>query len=189
MAGQSEPREGPISIPAKMLQPLQARVARSALGPSSMRGAGNKGVAAAGREYLVHLDLRAFGVRSPERFSSVLDHATKGLVGAFPKAARHWGLARKGLNIFLRECLYTIYLREAYRLDRAEAHFEVPLDSITGNELYLASGGRLPRWQSVRGLSPDVSQAFQEVAAHVAARRRIARVHLDALWWGERRRA
>ena len=34
-----------------------------------------------------------------------------------PKKSRRWGRARKGLNIFLRDCLYTVHIRKAYRLD------------------------------------------------------------------------
>lgn len=105
---------------------------------------------------------------------------------SFPRPARHWGLARKGLNIFLRECLYTVYLRDAYCLGVAESYLEVPLDSLTGNALYQVSGRTLPRWRTVRGLERNVSDAFQQVASRLGRERGIARVHLDAVWWGQR---
>ncbi|MGE3843430.1 MAG: hypothetical protein AB7I50_17805 [Vicinamibacterales bacterium] len=115
-----------------------------------------------------------------------LDRATDALVRRLPQSARHWGLARKGLNIFLRECLYTVYLRDRHHLDRAEQFLEVPLDSLTGKELHSASHGRLRRWRTVRGLDRSTSQAFQEEAMRIARSRGIARVHLDAEWWGRR---
>jgi hypothetical protein len=142
-------------------------------------------VVAAGRPFLCELKLRRFAVPSVRRFRRELDRATDGLMRAFPKRARHWGLARKGLNIFLRDCLYTIYLREAYGLGIAEQFFEVPLDSLTGRALYDASRRRLPRWRTVRGLKPDVSDEFQQVALGLASKQGIARVHLDAIWWGQ----
>jgi len=151
-----------------------------------MRGGGNKRVAEAGREFLGELDLRRFGTDRKRRFVGALDDATEALRTSFPRKARHWGLARKGLNIFLRNCLYPVYLSDAYSLDRAEAFFEVPLDSLTGDELYRASAETLPRWKTIRGLTPEVSALFQTVAASVAAERRMARVHLDAVWWGVR---
>ena len=61
-----------------------------------------------------------------------LDTATMELCAAMPREVRAWGLARKALNIFLRECLYTSYLRDASRLDRSEHYLELPLDSLTG---------------------------------------------------------
>lgn len=173
-------------LPADVLHALQARAARASLGPSSMRGAGNRGVVEAGRQFLCGADLGPFGTSNPAKFRRALDSSTQGLMESFPRAARHWGLARKGLNIFLRECLYTVYLREAYRLDRAESYFEVPLDSLSGRALWEGSQRSLPRWATVRGLTPALSDEFQRVASDLARKRRIARVHLDALWWGQR---
>jgi hypothetical protein len=103
----------------------------------------------------------------------------------FPKKGRHWGRARKGLNIFLRGCLYTSYLRDTYGLAPTENHFEVPLDSITGARLSSEVHG-LPRWKSVQALDREDSDAFQRGAALLAKRSGHARVHLDAICWGLR---
>jgi hypothetical protein len=174
-------------VSKELLRALQARAARAALGPSSMRGAGSRGVVAAGRSYLSVLNLRPFGNANQRRFRRAVDDATAGLLQSLPSHARHWGLARKGLNIFLRDCLYTVYLRDAYGLGSAESNFEIPLDSLTGRALWKAAKGSLPRWDVVRRLRPALSDRFQAVAAQLAATRGIARVHLDAFWWGERR--
>ena len=103
-----------------------------------------------------------------------------------PKKSRRWGRARKGLNIFLRDCLYTVHIRKAYRLDQAEQFFELPLDSIIGARLAKESGGALPRW-TVRALTPKASARYQAEALRVAKEEGFARVHLDAKWWGERK--
>jgi len=173
-------------LTSEILRALQARAARSALGPSSMRGAGSRGVVEAGRPVLRGMDLRRFSTSNQRKFASELDRATDGLLRSFPRSARHWGLARKGVNIFLRDCLYTVYLREAFGLAVAEPFFELPLDSLTGHALHAATPDRLPRWRTVRGLDKPISDEFQSVAADIARVRGIARVHLDAIWWGQR---
>ena len=168
------------------LRALQARAARGSLGPSSMRGRGNRGVVGPGREFLCALDLGKFGTANARQFRDELDKATDALVRAFPKSARHWGLARKGLNIFLRECLYTVYLREAHGLVRAESHFEVPLDSLSGRAIWEGSKRTVPRWRTVQGLDRPTSDLYQQAASQLAGPHKVARVHLDALWWGQR---
>jgi hypothetical protein len=175
-------------LPPDILRALQVRAARAAITSSSMRGAGSSGVVAAGQKYLAGLALDGFGTAHVTRFRQALDAATRDFMRALPKRARHWGLARKGLNIFLRECLYTVYLREEYQLHKSESFYEVPLDSITGAVLHRESKGGLPRWETVRGLRPALSDEFQRVASSLAKPRGIARVHLDAVWWGERSR-
>lgn len=175
-----------IPLPRDLLQAFQARAARGALGASTMRSAGARGAVLAGRAFLCEVDLRAFRTAGRSRFRAELDHTTEALRQAFPRQARHWGLARKGLNIFLRDCLSNVYLRDAYSLQMAEPLYEVPLDSITGATLHQLSDGTLPRWGTVRDLTPDLSDQFQAVAARIADGRGIARVHLDAIWWGQR---
>lgn len=137
----------------------------------------------AARDCLRQLNLQRFRVGG-SRFRLVLDRETLRLQSVLPKTARHWGMARKLLNIFLRDCFYTGSLNSAYRLSQIEDHLEIPLDSITAKALKQAAGrGRLPRWPGVKHLTPEVSDAFQ-AAGHVEARRQgISRVHLDAVWW------
>ena len=101
-----------------------------------------------------------------------------------PKGAQARGTARKALNIFLRDALYTAYLRKRYKLERAESLLEIPLDSITAKRLHAELGSKLPRWPGVRHLTEPVSDVYQEAARRVAVNRRIAPVHLDTYWWG-----
>jgi len=173
-------------VDSDLLRAIQHHTARAAIGSSSMRGAGSAGVVRSARQFLAEMPLGQFGTSSKSRFRSRLDRATNDLKRALPKGAQRWGLARKGLNIFLRDCLYTKYLRDEYGLGRAENFFEVPLDSITGSHLVRISGGTISNWATVRGLTAKTSAEYQAVAAKLAAEKRIARVHLDALWWGER---
>jgi hypothetical protein len=167
-----------------LLRAIQSRAARVSVGASTVRGAGNKGVAAACREFLAQMDLRPFGTNSRVRFSQALDEQTEALRLALPYRVRKWGLARKVLNIFLRDSLYTSYLADAYRLSRAEHLMELPLEPITVKALK-AEGerGALPRWSGVKALTPSDSQIYQAAAAEWAAAHGYARVHLDSIWW------
>ena len=163
---------------------IQSRTARIAVGPSAVRGKGHAGVAKAAREYLKSLDLTPFGTKDAAEFEAALNKATGELRRSLPVRARKWGLARKVLNIFLRDCVYTRFLADANQLNRADAHFELPLDSITAKALKKAAGrGALPAWPGVKHVTPAISAVFQHAAEKEATKEGIARMHLDALWW------
>lgn len=168
----------------QLLQAFQSRAARIAVGASTVRGRGNVGVVAASRQYLRQLGLSIFGRPTRAQFVASLNSATIELRDSFPQGANHWGIARKVLNIFLRDCLYTTYLDAAFGLHKNEAYFELPLDSITAGHLKRVTGrGRLPAWPGVKHLTEPLNATFQEAAIAEADRRRISRVHLDAIWW------
>ena len=170
---------------AELLRALQYSTAHVSVSNSSMRGPGSAGAVTVARAHLGCLDLRPFGTRDRTWFRAELNRATNRLRKALPASVRHWGLARKVLNIFLRNCLYTVYLRERYRLDRAEPFFEVPLDSLTAKRICTSDDG-LPRWHGVRALDYRTSKRYQNIAAGIAASKGILPVHLDAIWWGLR---
>jgi hypothetical protein len=165
------------------IQMIQSRAARIAVGPSTARGRGNTGAVAASRNFLRRLDLNPFGVNDAASFVAELNRATEILRTALPLGARHWGLARKILNVFLRDCFYTSYLVSTFHLDLAGSFLELPLDSITAKQLCDAPSGKLLRWPGVKHLTLPMSEQFQRVAADEARKLQIARVHLDAFWW------
>ena len=138
-----------------LLASIQHHLARVAINASSMRGAGSPRVVAITRKFLGKLPLKPFSTPYEKVFRARLDAATKDLMKKLPPNARRWGRARKALNIFLRDCLYTVHTRRAYRLNRAEQFFELPLDSIIGARLAKESDGALPRWKTVRALTPE----------------------------------
>lgn len=171
---------------APFLKAVQSHAARIACGSSATRGQG-AGVVLAGRQFLAQLNLAQFSVSEPLLFKQRLDKATKQLCTAFPPNGQSWGLARKVLNIFLRDALYTTYLADGFRLKTGEANLEVPLDSITARHLCQSAGrGALPRWRGVRHLTPEASARYQACATELAKCHGISRVHLDTYWWGHR---
>lgn len=164
---------------------LQWRTAELAIGRSTLRNQGAPGVVAAARKYLRELNLADFRIRSRSEFTAVLDKHTGKLKSKLPQRARNWGTARKALNIFLRDALYNRYLCAHHELRRLEPWLEVPLDRYVAMGLIGENESRtvLPSWRSIKSLTPQVSSAFQRVAANVAAKAHVARVHLDIKYW------
>jgi len=141
------------------------RAARISTGASATRGQG-RGVSQAARRFLSNLNLRYFATSRERLFRSRLDEATRHLTRALPRDTRSWGLARKVLNIFLREALYTSYLAQYSGIAKAERFLEVPLDSITAKRLQEHAGrGGLPRWAGVKHLATKDSDQYQTLAA------------------------
>lgn len=169
----------------QFLAALQHHAARAAIGASPARSQGAPGVVVAAREFAANLPLRQFGTSTPRQFVQALERATEELRLALPRGARNWGTARKLLNIFLRDCFYTSYLAKANRLTRAEHLFEIPLDSITPKALR-SRCQFLDPWPGVKYLDPSTSAQYQGAASGIARGQGIARVHLDAYFWGAR---
>jgi hypothetical protein len=167
-----------------LINAIQFRQARVSVGPSTVRGQRTPGLAKAAREYLANLSLAQFGTSRAALFRSSLDRATRQLKAQLPRKGRSWGIARKVLNIFLRDAFYNHYLRKQFQLDRGEALLEIPLDSITAGHVRNGTRlGRLPRWSGVKHLKSKSSDCYQREAAAIASRKGVARVHLDAFWW------
>src|SRR5258708_6911440 len=160
---------------------VKSRAARIAVGASTVRNSGSAGTVAAARAHLRSLDLRPLGTGRCSAFIPALDSESERLREALPSGARHWGIARKVLNIFVRDCFYTTYLADHFNLVGAEQLFELPLDEITYRNLKKSlERGVLPKWPGVRGVTPALNTRAQEAALRVAQQQGIARVHPDA---------
>jgi hypothetical protein len=167
-----------------LIAKLHRRTATSAVGPSVARGMGPKNTVGQAREYLARLRPPDFRVKTEGEFQAALDRATIRLVKHLPRGAKHWGAARKFLNIFMRDLVYNRFLCEHYDLCRIEPWLEVPLDSHVANGLREEPEGTLlPRWRTVIGLDKELSRQYQGVAKEVARRTKTSRVHLDILYW------
>jgi hypothetical protein len=165
-----------------LVDPIRRRVAVVAIGASTVRGQGVKGVVAAAREFLFTVQLKRFGTSSMQAFEAELDKATADLKTAFPQKAKSWGLARKCMNIFLRDCYYNFYLHKHFDLDRSKDFHEVPLDRKVAEALRDKVSG-LPRWLGVKHLTRSMSDAYQQGARQLAKEWEIERVHLDTFLW------
>jgi hypothetical protein len=164
---------------------VQHKVAMSALPISALRGNG-AGVTAAAREFLRTLDLAQFAVSNASRFANRLENATRSLQGVLPRDSASWGVARKALNLFLRDALYNVYLRDRFKLRRAEACLEIPLDGVVAVALRTRTFEVLPAWRGVKYLTPSSSCLYQDAAMREAQQLNIPRVHLDIYLWTQR---
>jgi len=163
---------------------MQRWVATVAVGASALRNQGAEGVIDAARSFLSRLDLRQFSASNEQEFRDKLDCETEHLRRAFPRGARHWGTARKAINLFLRDAFYNYELRLHFLLTNAEPFYEVALDSYVAAELKRqAPGEALPRWRRLKDLTPEASEKYQQFALSLAEREGIPRVHLDAKLW------
>lgn len=159
-------------------------MASTAIGPSTARGMGPSGMIPRARKYLAGLPVRSFQVQTQKEFTAALDRATQRFVKSLPKGARHWGAARKFLNIYLRDLVYNRFLCEHYRLERIEPWLELPLDSHVAKGLRKERGGsRVPRWKTVIGLDAKLNDEYQTFASDVARQKHTSRIHLDIIYW------
>jgi hypothetical protein len=168
---------------------LHKRFTTAGITQSAVRlGKARKGVTgmrSTAREFCSSLKLNR--LPEPTSYAVTLDEWTHELKGKFPKEGRCWGVARKCLNIFMRDASYNVHLCGMYpRLKLLEHVLEVPLDSYTANRLLDEKGATnfgLRRWDAIIRLTPEENDKFQQWALIVAERKSIFRVHLDLLYF------
>ena len=167
------------------IQTVQDKVAISAVPPSTFRGS-KAGLTAGVRNFLKRLDLSEFAVSDPKRFAARLERATSQMQLALSRQGVTWGIARKALNLFLRDAFYNTYLRKRFKLPRAEACYEIPLDGVVAKGLRRRFPKQLPPWPGVRPLTKKVSHVYQAAAMKEAQKMDLSPVHLDIYLWTKR---
>lgn len=162
---------------------IRERIAQTAVGASAMRGQG-KGVVHIVRKHLGKVDLGRFAVRTRLRFEAALDDETEKLRRKLPSGSKRFGTARKAMNLFLRDALYSNYISDHFGLDLGSEWFELPLDSFSVRgirEYPLAL--EVPKWTAIKRLRRRESREFQVVALNIARNEGLRRVDLDLLFW------
>ena len=169
-----------MDMKTRFISQMQKKVAVSAVAPSVVHGQ-PKGTIVVARRFLMNLRLRTIPTSSAKSFCKWLDRKTDEM--GIP-----WGVARKCLNLFLRDVFYNRYLHREYGLRALESMLEVPLDSVVGRFLIdRQNGTKLGPWRTLKRLNAETSRAFQEVASEIANTQGIARVHLDIFAWTDNR--
>jgi hypothetical protein len=181
------PNSTTVMTNKQFLAMIQGFTARRAVGASTARGS-RKGTVKTCRDFLRTVDLSQFATSDPPSFNATLDRVTNRFAKKLKPRHHKWGLARKVLNIFLRDSFYTDWLRNGYRLGKARNLFELPLDEITATLLHEKHQGKpLRPWRGVSKVDAALNREYQAAALKVAKQKRVARVHLDALWWSQSR--
>lgn len=170
-------------IPAEKLNLLTQWYARRSIGNSTLRGypTDTKTVA---QHFLakIKLDERNF---QPGAYRQYLDGLTPQLQAEFNANANlgcavYFGAARKSLNIYFRELLYSIHFNRL--VAPAWSVLEIPLDKNVARWLTSANP-RLPRWTTIKQLNPKIYELFQDTARRVADSRKVAVIDLDVEYW------
>jgi N-glycosylase/DNA lyase len=162
----------------KLIKFLQKYEAIIAISPSAMRNQG-KGILKKVQKYCANIELSQYKFLNERTlFIKQLEKETTKLM----KTGLPWGVARKVLNLFLRNVTYNAHLRKFYKLQSIESFLEIPLDSIIAKELKKRNK-KLPEWSSLRSLTHDEGDLFQNSADRIALQKGIYRVHLDVFLW------
>ncbi|MBW8049630.1 MAG: hypothetical protein FVQ77_04690 [Cytophagales bacterium] len=175
---------------------LHRRLAQNAIGASTIRNQGDKGLIKICRDYLEHkIDLTEFfnSLSDSTEYRKFLNRHTNAIVKLFPKTAKSWGAARKGLNLFLRDLTYNKYFADKFNLptdfhlnNNKLKNLEVPLDNYVAKELCKYFKGQLSKWKGIKHLKLPENDKYQIKAKELAKEKDIARVHLDLEFWRNR---
>lgn len=163
---------------------LLERIAELSVGASTVRNAGAKRVAERARTALKRIDIEAFQVSTRDDFLEELERETNRINRYLPLGARHWGVARKVSNIFLRACVQNRPLARHYGLSKIEKWLELPLDSHVADGIKLCSkNSELPIWTTINGLDVDTSDEYQKAARSIARIKKVNAIDLESCWW------
>lgn len=172
---------------------IHRRLAQISIGASAIRNQGAKGLIDILRDYFEkQIDLQTFisSLSDNSIYQEFLNRHTDIILRRFPETAQSWGAVRKGLNLFLREIVYSKFFSYRFKLPESFNDFnvfikfmEVPLDKEVANGLINDSGGQLPKWTYIKRLTPYISELYQNQATIIGIRENIARVNLDIKYW------
>ena len=172
---------------------LHRRLSQIAVGPSAIRNQGSSGIIKTLRDYFetqINLDQFVNSLVDETKYLEFLNEHTSHILTLFPEKAQSWGAARKGLNLFFREIVYSKFFSHRYSIPENFDNFnslvkymEVPLDRDVANGLIDDSKELLPKWINIKNLTPIISESFQKQAFLIATKENIARVNLDLKYW------
>lgn len=168
----------------EFLELMQRYEANISIGGPTLRNQGAKGVAEAAREFLSALNLSELKNIKPADYPSILEKWTSDLKTKLPDGAKNWGTARKAINVFMVQVFLNKYLAEEYGIGKFQNVLETPLDSYAVDGLNrLNPTAQLPGWDSIKRLTDEPSEEYQECASQVAQQKGLTRACLDIILW------
>ena len=175
------------AVEPETLRHMQARVAREAIGSSTLRKS-TAGTMAAVIRQLCRFDLAAFSDTAKRDFDVAHAVAVRKLQNSLRRAglSDEFGRCAKAINIFLRGAVCHHHIRGAYGLGPLEPKLHLPLDSLTMDRLRSkAEPGSLPK-TTITGLTPGQYRDFQAFARRMAGRAGVPPIFLDDAYWAIR---
>lgn len=175
----------------EFLKLIQRRLSEISIGSSALRNQGAKGIIRLTRDFCYNqIKLDDFKEQILDKtFSKYIDKLTTQLVNEYPIEGKSWGAARKGLNLFFRELVYNHYVHKYLNLpsNRTEEinflnQLEVPLDNFVAKGLK-NEFDELPKWNSIKNLTPVDSRVYQKRALDLASKMGFARIDVDLEFW------
>lgn len=173
----------------RIVTQLQRRTAGTAIGSSTWRNMVQSGDRERARDFLSRLRLWTIPKGSQSEFNRRLEFWTDRLIERVSRRRGRnlrWGVARKGLNIFLQSCVNNWRLNEYHGLSPVHRYLELPLDSHTAKSLLTVGQMmdlQLPRWRGVIRLEEEDSIEYQGFASRLANANGMPRSDLDIVFW------
>jgi hypothetical protein len=167
---------------------MKRKMSQTSIGASALRNQGAKGLIKISRYYFENeIILEEFKENLySNSYIQYLDNKTDDLLKLFPEKGKSWGAARKGLNLFFRDVIYNYYLRQQLNInDNSHVHLqnlEVPLDKDVASGLK-NNNSNLDKWVSIKSLTKQISDKYQNAAKEIADKKGILRIHLDLEYW------
>lgn len=167
---------------------LRKHLCIASVGSSTVMSQSGKGRVKKPREYLLrNFDLGGICNLDEVAFQKLIDEKTESLSKELLKPdgkTPNWGASRKIINIYLRLCAMNKDINRYYNLSEIEKYLEIPLDSETVKRIKKESKLKtLPKNFTIKGLTKNDSDKFQEAARNIAIEKRLHRYELDILFW------
>ena len=102
--------------------------------------------------------------KSENELKALLDSYTSKLKQkiAKPIHSEHWGMCRKAINLYLRDCYYNKALNEHFSLDKVASYLETPIDSFAMKAL--AKYTSFVKKSAIKALDKNTHQEWQKAA-------------------------
>lgn len=150
---------------------MQKYIASKTISPNELRNQGGPPIIESAISFLNKISLSEFSGNTEQEFVKLLNDKTFELVKRLPIKSNHWGSARKVLNLFMRDVTYNTILNKYYNLETVSKLLEIPLDAKTAKMIKKNyKDDKLPNFQSVKNLSPNVNSNYQ-IAANIIAKK------------------
>ena len=144
----------------------QKRISRTCIGSNSTHGTlGKNGLNILHQNLYPIIKLKDVAAcKSENEIKALLDSYTSKLKQKITKPiqSEHWGMCRKAINLYLRDCYYNKTLNEHFNLDKVANSLETPIDSFAMKAL--AKYTSFVKKSAIKALDKNTHQEWQKAA-------------------------